>query len=153
MTTNTFSIPELLAPAGSFEKLVTAIHYGADAVYLAGKRFSLRARAGNFDEQGLQEAVNYATTGQVRRIEKFVCNIPANWKFNTVARPALDFIASKYLFLLSSLQAQGCSEAASESFARVWKALEATGWLERPEFMLPAAPIRAAAGVYGVNHS
>jgi len=53
-------IPELLAPAGSFEKLVTAIHYGADAVYLAGKRFSLRARAGNFDEQGLEQAVEFA---------------------------------------------------------------------------------------------
>jgi len=53
-------IPELLAPAGSFEKLVTAIHYGADAVYLAGKRFSLRARAGNFDENGLRQAVRYA---------------------------------------------------------------------------------------------
>jgi putative protease len=53
-------IPELLAPAGSFEKLVIAIHYGADAVYLAGKRFSLRARAGNFDENGLKEAVEYA---------------------------------------------------------------------------------------------
>ncbi len=52
--------PELLAPAGSFEKLVTAIHYGADAVYLAGKRFSLRARAGNFDEPGLEQAVEYA---------------------------------------------------------------------------------------------
>ncbi|MDW7771476.1 MAG: U32 family peptidase C-terminal domain-containing protein [Desulfobulbaceae bacterium] len=53
-------IPELLAPAGSFEKLVTAVHYGADAVYLAGKRFSLRARAGNFDEDGLRQAVAYA---------------------------------------------------------------------------------------------
>jgi len=59
-------IPELLAPAGSFEKLVTAIHYGADAVYLAGKRFSLRARAGNFDENGLQQAVNYARARRVR---------------------------------------------------------------------------------------
>ncbi|MDH3329764.1 MAG: U32 family peptidase [Desulfobulbaceae bacterium] len=53
-------IPELLAPAGSFDKLVTAVHYGADAVYLAGKRFSLRARAGNFDEDGLRQAVAYA---------------------------------------------------------------------------------------------
>ncbi|MDA8165592.1 MAG: U32 family peptidase, partial [Desulfobacteraceae bacterium] len=52
--------PELLAPAGSFEKLVTAIHYGADAVYLGGKQFSLRARATNFDEAGLREAVAYA---------------------------------------------------------------------------------------------
>lgn len=53
-------IPELLAPAGSYEKLVTAVHYGADAVYLGGKEFSLRARAANFDEQGLRQAIAYA---------------------------------------------------------------------------------------------
>ena len=60
MTTQQYTIPELLAPAGSFEKLVTAIHYGADAVYLAGKDFSLRARAGNFDDAGMTQAVAYA---------------------------------------------------------------------------------------------
>lgn len=53
-------MPELLAPAGSFEKLVTAIHYGADAVYLGGKEFSLRARAANFDDDNLRRAVRYA---------------------------------------------------------------------------------------------
>jgi len=53
-------IPELLAPAGSYEKLVTAIHYGADAIYLGGKAFSLRARAANFDEDGLRQAIAYA---------------------------------------------------------------------------------------------
>lgn len=53
-------IPELLAPAGSHEKLVTAIHYGADAVYLAGKQFGLRARAANFDQDGMRAAVDYA---------------------------------------------------------------------------------------------
>lgn len=54
------SIPELLAPAGSFEKLVTAIHYGADAVYLGGKTYSLRARAANFTDDDLSRAVAYA---------------------------------------------------------------------------------------------
>ena len=54
------NIPELLAPAGSYEKLVTAIHYGADAVYLGDSRFGLRAKAGNFDEAGLEKAVAYA---------------------------------------------------------------------------------------------
>jgi putative protease len=54
------TLPELLAPVGSFEKLITAIHYGADAVYLGGKAFSLRARAGNFDELGLRRAISYA---------------------------------------------------------------------------------------------
>lgn len=51
---------ELLAPAGDFEKLKFAFHYGADAVYLAGKRFGLRAFAGNFSDEELEEAVRYA---------------------------------------------------------------------------------------------
>ena len=49
--------PELLAPAGDREKLEMALHYGADAVYLAGKQYGLRAFAGNFDSDGLREAV------------------------------------------------------------------------------------------------
>ncbi|MBW2467494.1 MAG: U32 family peptidase, partial [Deltaproteobacteria bacterium] len=53
-------IPELLAPAGSFEKMVTAIHYGADAVYCGGRKYSLRAHAGNFSDKCLEEAVAYA---------------------------------------------------------------------------------------------
>ena len=52
--------PELLAPAGDREKLEMALHYGADAVYLAGKRYGLRAFAGNFDPEGLREAVQMA---------------------------------------------------------------------------------------------
>ena len=51
--------PELLAPAGNFEKLKYALHYGADAVYCAGKKFGLRAQAGNFDTDSLREAVAY----------------------------------------------------------------------------------------------
>ncbi|MBR1659363.1 MAG: U32 family peptidase [Oscillospiraceae bacterium] len=49
--------PELLSPAGDLERLEMALHYGADAVYLAGKRFGLRAAAGNFDPAQLREAV------------------------------------------------------------------------------------------------
>lgn len=51
--------PELLAPAGNFEKLKYALHYGADAVYCAGKKFSLRAQADNFNMDTLREAVAY----------------------------------------------------------------------------------------------
>ena len=51
--------PELLAPAGNFEKLKYALHYGADAVYCAGKKFGLRAKADNFDNEELAEAVAY----------------------------------------------------------------------------------------------
>lgn len=53
-------LPELLAPAGNFEKLQTAIHYGAEAVYLGGKMFSLRAHATNFKDEEMAEAVAYA---------------------------------------------------------------------------------------------
>ncbi len=52
--------PELLIPAGNFEKLKVAIHYGADAVYLAGPEYGLRKKAGNFPLQELEEAVKYA---------------------------------------------------------------------------------------------
>lgn len=49
--------PELLAPAGDMERLNMALHYGADAVYLAGEQFGMRASAGNFDEPALRSAV------------------------------------------------------------------------------------------------
>ena len=51
---------ELLAPAGDLEKLKWAILYGADAVYIGGKDFSLRANATNFTIQQIKEAVEYA---------------------------------------------------------------------------------------------
>ncbi|MBO5395105.1 MAG: U32 family peptidase [Clostridia bacterium] len=50
---------ELLAPAGNFEKLKTAVHFGADAVYFAGKKLGLRAFAGNFSEEEIFEALRY----------------------------------------------------------------------------------------------
>ena len=52
--------PELLAPAGTPDKLKTALHFGADAVYLGLKRFSMRAKAGNFNLEQLEWALDYA---------------------------------------------------------------------------------------------
>ena len=52
-------MPELLSPAGNFEKLRAAILYGADAVYLAGQMFGMRAAADNFTVQELYEAAAY----------------------------------------------------------------------------------------------
>ncbi len=51
--------PELLSPAGNFEKLKAALLYGADAVYLAGQRFGMRSAADNFTTEELAEAVAY----------------------------------------------------------------------------------------------
>ena len=50
---------ELLAPAGNFEKLKTALHFGADAVYFSGKKFGLRAFAGNFTDEEILQAFKY----------------------------------------------------------------------------------------------
>jgi len=58
--------PELLAPAGDFEKLRTALHYGADAVYIGDSRFSLRGKAGNFQHDELRDAVEYAHAHNAR---------------------------------------------------------------------------------------
>ncbi len=54
------SLPELLAPAGDLERLKMALHFGADAVYLALERFGMRAFAGNFTPEGLRQAVKLA---------------------------------------------------------------------------------------------
>jgi len=51
---------ELLAPAGNPEKLNMAIHYGADAVYLSGKGYSLRSYAGNFSLEEMAEGIKTA---------------------------------------------------------------------------------------------
>lgn len=51
---------ELLAPAGNLEKAKIALLYGADAVYVGGKKFSLRARASNFTEDDISELCNFA---------------------------------------------------------------------------------------------
>lgn len=53
-------IPELLAPAGSLDKLKVSVDYGADAVYLGGLKFGLRSAAENFTLQELEEGVSYA---------------------------------------------------------------------------------------------
>ena len=49
---------ELLIPVGNMECLIAAIHNGADAVYLGGKKFGARAYSNNFNEQELIEAIN-----------------------------------------------------------------------------------------------
>lgn len=51
---------EILSPAGSFESLVAGVRCGANAVYLGGKAFNARKNAGNFDDEELRKAVEYA---------------------------------------------------------------------------------------------
>ena len=58
--------PEILAPAGDLEKLKVAVLYGADAVYLGGRHFGLRAGAGNFTGAEMAEGVRFAHEKNVR---------------------------------------------------------------------------------------
>lgn len=59
-------MPELLSPAGDMERLNMALLYGADAVYLAGNEFGMRAAAGNFEEEQLREAIVLAHSRGVK---------------------------------------------------------------------------------------
>lgn len=58
--------PEVLAPAGDAERLQAALDFGADAVYMGGKMFGMRAGAPNFDAQGLRDAVSLAHSKGVK---------------------------------------------------------------------------------------
>jgi putative protease len=59
-------LPELLVPAGNLEKLKIALHYGADAVYLSGKKYGLRSYAGNFTLSEMEEGIRFAHKHQVK---------------------------------------------------------------------------------------
>ena len=52
--------PELLIPASSLEVLKTAVMFGADAVYIGGEAFGLRAKAKNFSMEDMKEGVRFA---------------------------------------------------------------------------------------------
>ena len=58
--------PEILSPAGDFEKLRSAVYFGADAVYLAGKHFGMRAASGNFTDEELKEATDFCHENGVK---------------------------------------------------------------------------------------
>ena len=67
---------ELLAPAGNLERLKVALAYGANAVYIGGQKYSLRARASNFTVDDIKEAVNIAK--QYNAKIYVTCNIVAH---------------------------------------------------------------------------
>lgn len=69
--------PELLAPAGNLEKLKMAVLYGADAVYLAGQQFGLRAASDNFTLEQMKEGIDFAHS-QGKKVYVTVNIIPHN---------------------------------------------------------------------------
>ena len=95
-TTQKITIPELLAPAGSLDKLKSAIHYGADAVYLGGGDFSLRAHA-VLTLDDLATAVSYAHRHKVK----------AYITINIMAHNSDLIGLEKYLGFLAEIKADG----------------------------------------------
>lgn len=88
---------EVLSPAGNMEKLKTAVYFGADAVYFAGKSFGLRAFAGNFTNEEIAEAVEFCHKNKVKAY--VTVNIVAHNK---------DFDAlPEYLAFLNSVKVDG----------------------------------------------
>ena len=68
--------PEVLAPAGDAERLKAAVYYGADAVYMGGTRFGMRAAPKNFSDDELAKAVSFAHENGVKVY--LTCNIIPN---------------------------------------------------------------------------
>ena len=58
--------PELLIPASSLEVLKTAVMFGADAVYIGGEAFGLRAKAKNFSMEDMREGIAFAHEHDVK---------------------------------------------------------------------------------------
>ncbi|MEZ4524934.1 MAG: U32 family peptidase [Desulfobacterales bacterium] len=132
--------PELLAPAGNFEKLETAIHYGADAVYLAGKDFSLRNFSGNFTLDEMRQAIAFA---HEKKVNVYVaCNIyPRNEEYEAIGeylhslgeiRPDAVIIADPGIFMqareiIPQIPIHVSTQANTTSFrtAQFWKDLGA----------------------------
>lgn len=78
---NYFTKPELLAPAGDEERLITAIHYGADAVYLGSDAFGMRTAAASFGGAALKKACDYAHSFEKKIY--LTCNtLPRNNEFS-----------------------------------------------------------------------
>ncbi len=81
--------PEILSPAGNFEKMKAAILYGADAVYMAGECFGMRAAADNFSVEELKEAVEYAH-GKGVRIYLTVNTMPREYEYPLLKKYLLE---------------------------------------------------------------
>ena len=60
------NVPELLVPASCLEVLKVAVIYGADAVYIGGEAFGLRAKAKNFSQEDMAEGIRFAHEHQVK---------------------------------------------------------------------------------------
>ncbi len=93
MMNSKIKIPEVLVPAGDAERLKAAVDFGADAVYLGGKQFTMRAAAAGFDKDQLREAVRFAHSNGVKVY--LTCNtLPRNHELDAFPKFILNVQAA-----------------------------------------------------------
>ena len=134
-------MPELLAPAGDWERLRMAVLYGADAVYLAGTAFGMRAFAGNFSPEELPKAVTFAHEHGVKvhcavntmPRSSEVVNLPAHLELLQDAGVDTLILADLGVFTLAGKYAPRCERhvstqqsIANYECARAWHDLGAS---------------------------
>ena len=93
----TVKLPELLSPAGNFEKLKAALRYGADAVYVGGLRYGMRSASQNFSDEQLDEAIKY-THERGKQLFVTVNTLPRGYEYPELRR---------YLSTLGELKPDG----------------------------------------------
>lgn len=155
--------PELLAPAGNMNKLLTAVHFGADAVYAAAGEYGLRAYAGNFTFDELERAADmlhaqskkiyvtvnsYMNEDDIKRLPAFAERLGETGADGAlVSDPGAFAVLSKYaprLPLHVSTQANVTNSAA----AKVWADMGASRIVLARETRISEIPaIKRAAGV------
>lgn len=106
------SMVEILSPAGDLEKLKVAVAYGADAVYMAGKRFGLRTFSGNFTREEMVEGIKYAHDHGVK------CYVT----MNIMAHEAdIDVIDEEILFVANEAKADAVIVSDAGIFRKIRK--------------------------------
>lgn len=112
-------------------------------------------------EEEIRDVFRGATMGQLHRLSKMIRNVLLYWTPHLpqegdgpevpLVEFLLDFLSSKFLFLLSSLRNQQLSQLTSDIFSEIWNVLKEAKWLDHPDRMLHAAPLRAAAVAFNVQ--
>jgi len=128
------------------------------AIPIIRKETSAHVHVPEESVEEVEEARN-CTWGQMYRIKRVLCNLITHWapimhEDEAFIDIILHFTSNKFLFLLSSLngmEQDDLAESPTDVFCAVYHALCQTGWLEYPEYLLLAAPIRAAAAAFGIE--
>ena len=129
------------------------------ATFLANRKVAIVRREAVVHaeaSESVQAALRVATVEQMHRLKKILINVLEYWgpllkEEEDFIDSVLHFTSTKFVFLISSLQGfeqPQFAESPAEVFGDVYKLLETMPWLDRPEWLVQAAPIRAAANVY-----